>query len=153
MRRPLALLPDLVSLAGCSLPTPATQPLVPPTPAAWMHAEQQADRFDHAFRSGGMTGVAGDIDDCYANAMRSRQPIAIRDCLVYDDFADRFAAQMNKQAGLPVPPFFQPATVYPRLAHYSGPAGFNDAQIMSGYLNQGAGTIFAVIAWREKARQ
>ena len=98
MRRPLALLPVLVSLAGCSLPTPATQPLVPPTPAAWMHAEQQADRFDHAFRSGGMTGVAGDIDDCYADAMRSRQPIAIRDCLVYDDFADRFAAQMNKQA-------------------------------------------------------
>ena len=60
---------------------------------------------------------------------------------------------MNKQAGLPVPPFFQPATVYPRLAHYSGPAGFNDAQIMSGYLNQGAGTIFAVIASWEKARQ
>ena len=106
MRRPLALLPVLTSLAGCSLPTPATHPLVAPTPAAWMHAEQQADRFDHAFRSGGMTGVAGDIDDRYADAMRSRQPMAIRDCLVYDDFADRFAAQMNKQSGLPVPPFF-----------------------------------------------
>jgi len=153
MRRTLAFLPVLGVLAGCSLPTPGTQPLVPPTPATWMHAEQQADRFDRAFRTGGMTGVAGDIDARYADAMLSRQPIAVHDCLVYDDFADRFAAQMNKQAGFPIPPFFQPATVYPRMAHYSGPAEFNDPEIMSGYLNQGAGTIFAVIAAREKARQ
>lgn len=116
-----------------------------------MHAEQQAGRFDHAFRTGGMTDVAADIDDCYADAMRSHQSIAIRYCLVYDDFGDRFAAQMNKQASLPIPPFFQPATVYPRMARYSGPAGFNDAQIMSGYLQQGSNTIFSVIASRTRA--
>jgi hypothetical protein len=154
MRHRLAALPVLALLAACAIPsqpTGSSQPLVAPTPAAWMHAEQQADRFDHAFRTGGMSGVAADIDDCYAAAMRSRQQIAVRDCLVYDDFADRFAAQMNRQAGLPVPPFFQPATVYPRLAHYSGPAGFNDAQIMSGYMSQGSNAIFAVIASRTKA--
>jgi len=75
-------------------------------------------------------------------------PIAVRDCLVYDDFADRFAAQMSRQSHLPIPPFFQPATVYQRLAHHSGPAGFNDAQIMSGNLREVSDMMFAVIASR-----
>lgn len=36
-----------------------------------------------------------------------------------------FTAQMNKRMTLPISPFFQPATAYPRLARYSGPARFN----------------------------
>ena len=156
MNRRLLSLAGLALLSACAMqsqPTADLQPNLPVPPAAWAHAEQQADRFDRAFHTGGMSGVAADINECYAAALRSGEQIAVRDCLVYDDFADRFAAQMNRQSHLPIPPFFQPATVYPRLAHYSGPAGFNDAQIMSGYLNQGSNTIYAVIASRAKRHQ
>lgn len=143
-------------LAACALPAQQQVPM--PTqsnipPAAWYHAEQQADRFDRAFKSGGMSGVAEDIDRCYRQALASGNHIFFRDCLVYDDFADRFAAQMNKQAHFPIPAFFQPANVYPRLSRYSGPAGFNDAEIMSGYLREGSNTIFAVIASRTRPPQ
>lgn len=156
MSRRLPCLIGLALLSACAVQPQSmanVEPNVPVPPAAWAHAEQQADRFDRAFHTGGMSGVAADINECYATARHSGEPIAVRDCLVYDGFADRFAAQVDRQFHLGIPPYFQPATAYPRLAHYSGPAGFNDAQIMAGYLNQGANTIFAVMASRSKASQ
>jgi len=94
-----------------------------------------------------------DIDTCYAASMQSGEQLAVRDCLVYDDFADRFAAQVDRLTRLGMPPLFQPAAVCRRLAICSGPAGCTDSQIMSGYLDQGSNEIFAVIASRIKPGQ
>ena len=126
----------------------AQSPLnLPLPPGAAAEAQYQASRFDKAFHTGGMAGVSVDIDNCYNDAMQSRQRHLLRECLVYDDFADRFAAVVHRQnTNLPIPPYFLPAAAYHRLARYSGPAGFNDAQIMSGYLTQGSNSIFAALS-------
>lgn len=116
-------------------------------PGARAEAQLQANRFDKAFRSGGMAGVSVDIGNCYSDAMQSGERLLLRECLVYDDFADRFAGMVHQRnVNMPIPPYFLPAAAYQRLAHYSGPAGFNDAQIMSGYLKQGANSIFAALS-------
>lgn len=139
------------------LGTQATAQTVPYSslpPGARAEAQAQANRFDKAFRSGGMSGVSVDIGDCYNDAMQSRERLLLRECLVYDAFADRFAGTVHQQnANMLIPPYFQPAAAYQRLAHYSGPAGFNDAQIMSGYLRQGANSIFAALSEINRRRR
>lgn len=122
-------------------------PNVPLPPGAWAEAQYQVGRFDKAFHSGGMTGVSADISNCYSDAMQSGQRLLLRECLVYDDFADRFAGMAFRQnPNLPIPPYFVPAAAYQRFAHYSAPAGFNDAQTLSGYLRQGSNSMFAALS-------
>ena len=138
-----AMIASILGIQATAQPVPNSS--LPP--GARAEAQAQANRFDKAFRSGGMSGVSVDIDDCYNNAMQSGERLFLRECLVYDSFADRFAGMVHRQnANMPIPPYFLPATAYQRLARYSGPAGFNDAQIMLGYLRQGVNSIFAALS-------
>lgn len=136
----------LVLIVGTQA-TAQALPNSPLPPGAWEEAQFQASRFDKAFHSGGMAGVSADISNCYSDAMQSRERLLLRECLVYDSFADRFSAMAYRQnPNLPILPYFVPAAAYQRLAHYSGPAGFNDAEIMSGYLRQGSNSMFAALS-------
>ena len=122
------------------------------TPAAWLEAQHEADRFDRDKQRGGMTEVISDIQQCYSRTTRPRvDQQALRQCLVFDYFTVRFNAETERQMpGLGNLPFYQQNAVQERLGRYGPLAGFRDPAVLGGYIAQGSKSIFSALAARTK---
>jgi len=147
-------------LTACQAPGPAgagaKQAISRPgnvTPAAWAYANMLADRFEADRAQGGMVGVGSDIKQCHAGATRPRvDRLQLRQCMVFDTFAVRLNAEVDRaMPGFGDLPYYQTHAAVLRANHYGPLAGFNDPEVLSGYLMQGSNTVFAALAARRRA--
>lgn len=89
---------------------------------------RMALRFNQAMQTGGMAGVAADINDCYRDAtVPLIKRFALQDCISYDYAAFVFDREAAKALfhGLQTPPF-KPGVAGARLEKYGKLDGFAD---------------------------
>lgn len=147
----------VVLLTACQAGSPGASKAVgrptDVTPAAWAYANRLADRFEADRARGGMVGVSTDIEECYAGATRPRvDRLQLRQCMVFDTVTIRLNAEVAcSMPGLGDLPYYQTHAAVLRANHYGPLAGFNDPEILSGYLIQGSNTVFAALAARRRA--
>ena len=151
----------IMVLSACQMPQQhgALGPLGPTsvdgrgiyTQGALAQANRLVDRFEADRLQGGMSTVAADISDCYREATRPYVQIkALRECMIFDDFAVKFDRVATHRYGIGGISFFSVEKFSLRLQRFGGLAGFNDSEVLGGYIGQGATTMFAVLASRRR---
>ena len=118
--RPFLVLPVLLAVAGCA--QLAVDDLEPDI-GSRMHAI--ASRFEQSRRTGGMSGVIADIEQCYASATQLVIKVnALRDCLVLDYVGYRTDVDIGRRLFHQSLPYFVDPTFVTRQAHYGQLDGF-----------------------------
>lgn len=99
-----------------------------------------------------MAAVSADISDCYRTTTRPFvQTIPLRECMILDDFAVKLDREMARQFGMGRGlPFFSVQAFSGRLQRFGAMAGFSDGEVLGGYIGQGASTMFALLADRQR---
>ncbi len=103
-----------------------------------------AARMNRTFKTIGMVGVTGDIEDCYREA--TTPPIkrfALQDCLSYDYAAYQFDATMGRLIfrGMRTP-YFENAAALARWRKFGKLDGFGDPSEIAAYLRMNNGPIY-----------
>lgn len=156
----IAALAAALVLSGCQTPQQrgpfGTTPLLARgiyTQGALGQANRLVDRFEADRQEGGMVAVSADISDCYRTTTRPFvQTIPLRECMILDDFAVKLDRETARRFGVGGGlPFFSIQAFSGRLQSFGGLAGFSDAEVLGGYIGQGASTMFAVLAERQRS--